>query len=226
MKILMVVALVVIVALFFYNERKRSGELEKVAEQAGFSFSQGQHAMPTWLAKADFYLFSQGSDQILNLMEGQRGGYQIAAMGYFYDAPEGAEGDRSTSVMDTDHQMENRGQTVIWLSKQGTPLVDFDLAPQDSPKRLVANHAGLKSFTFDGQDEFRRTFNLLGREMAGLRKVFSDEVILLLLSQYKDLYIEGRGDQWLCYRHDKRLEAEEVLSMVDECVVVLDKLQA
>lgn len=84
--VFVVVAIVIVVA-GIYLETKRRNALDRVSIDLGFDFRRGMHKVPADLDNAGFYLFTQGQPDILNLMTGRRGEYEVRLFGFSYDAP-------------------------------------------------------------------------------------------------------------------------------------------
>ncbi len=216
-----VAVLIVVVAL--YVEGRRRDALADVAAEIGFAFTGGQHPLPDTLDQAGFYLFTQGQPLILNRLDGERDGYRVSLFGFGYLAGMGDEASRALPTADVG-QIENRLQTIVWLQRPGSPLPDFDLSPTGQPIRPVGGRFGLLPVTFDGRDDFRKEYMLLGRDDAAMRRVFTSSAIDGLVAD-SGWFIEGRGDQWLVYRLFDRVPAEQIETFLDRAIRHIDQLQ-
>lgn len=214
---------VIVIAGFIYFERLRGDALQKVANNNGLKFTAGLQTMPQTVENSDFYLFVQGSRGIKNLLQGQIDGFEVMLFSYFYDAASGMEGTRHLSNAD-DVEIDTRGQAVVWLKNVQVKLPEFDLSPSDGNKRLVGGHTGFGSVTFDGQDVFRKTYHLMGRNQQTLAETFNNDNIQYLLNDATGITIESRGDNWLLYRTEKRLAPEESMSFIHEAVDIIKRL--
>lgn len=217
-----VLAGVVIVAIAVYSEVQRRQALGPVAERLGLSFSGGLQPLSPGLDSTGFYLFTQGPPEVLNLMRGRRGGYEVALFGYGYDAPQGEEGSREIPVGDAG-QIERRLQTVLWVQAAGRPLGDFDLSPTRESLRRVAQRFGLLPVFIDGRADFRDRYLLFGRDTEALRAVFTPAVLDALVTD-PGWFIEGRGSQWLLYRVKERVAPEAMGAFLDRGLGLIETL--
>lgn len=213
---------VLCVAAFLVFEGQRRHAVERVAESMGFSLTAGQHRLPEALDRAGFYLFTQGQPLILNRLDGARSGYQVSLFDFAYDAGKGEEGSRDFMPADVGQQ-ERRLQTVVWLHRPGQVLPDFDLSPTRHVLRRVGGALGLQPVAFDGREDFRDHYSLLGRDPAVLRQVFSPRVIEAVLAE-PGWFVEGRGDEWLIYRLSERVGPERLPAFVDQAIGLIERL--
>jgi hypothetical protein len=217
-----VVFAVLCIAAFLILEGQRRQSVERVADSMGFSFTGGQQRLPEVLDRVGFYLFTQGQPLILNRLDGTRSGYQVSLFDFAYDAGKGEEGRRDFMPADVGQQ-ERRLQTVVWLHRPGQVLPDFDLSPTRQVLRRVGGQFGLQEVTFDGRDDFRDRYHLLGRDPAALRQVFTPPVIDAFLAE-PGWFIEGRGDEWLVYRLSDRTSPERLPAFVDQAIGLIERL--
>jgi hypothetical protein len=213
---------VVIVAIAVYSEVQRRQALGPVAERLGLSFSGGLQPLSPGLDSTGFYLFTQGPPEVLNLMRGRRGGYEVALFGYGYDAPQGEEGSREIPVGDAG-QIERRLQTVLWVQAAGRPLPDFDLSPTRESLRRVAQRFGLLPVFIDGRADFRDRYLLFGRDTEAVRPVFTPAVLDALVAD-PGWFIEGRGNQCLLYRVKERVAPEAMGAFLDRGLGLIETL--
>lgn len=213
---------VIIVAIAVYSEAQRRQALGPVAKALGLGFSGGPQPLPAELESAGFYLFTQGPPEVLNLMRGRRGGYEVALFGYGYDAPQGEEGSREIPVGDAG-QIERRLQTVLWAKAAGQTLPDFDLSPTRESLRRVGQRFGLVPVSIDGRADFRERYLLSARDAAALRAVFTPAVLDALVAD-PGWFIEGRGNQWLFYRVKERVAPEAMAAFLDHGLGLIETL--
>jgi hypothetical protein len=204
----------VIVGSFLVFERQRRDALGQVAAELGFAFTGGQHRLPEPLDRAGFYLFTQGPPQILNRLDGERAGYRVSIFGFGYSAATGEEGSRELPVGDVG-KVENRLQTVVWLSRPVLP--DFDLSPTRHMLRRVGAMFSMQPFGFDGQPAFRDRWLLYVRDQSTGRRFFVPKV-LAALAEDPGWFVEGRGDQWLVYRLSHRVPPGEIDAYLDRAI--------
>lgn len=217
-----VVFAVLCVSVFLAVEGQRRQSVERVAESLGLGFTGGQHRLPAAIDQAGFYLFTQGQPLILNRLAGMRSGYQVSLFDFAYDAGKGEEGRRDFMPSDPGQQ-ERRLQTVVWLHRPGQALPDFDLSPTRQVRRRVGGQFGLQALTFDGRDDFRDRYHLLGREPVALRQVFTPRVLAACLAE-PGWFVEGRGDQWLVYRLSERVSPAQLPAFLDRAIGLIERL--
>lgn len=223
MKIVGILAIVAIVLLALFYEAKRRDQLARVAADLGLSFRRGQQFLPPELEEAGFYLFSQGSNQIFNRMDGSRNGVRLSVFGYGFDAAFGDEGQRELPNSDDDAGIERRLQTVVWLRSDRDRLPDFDLSPVPGPKRSAAARFGLQPVGFDGHPAFGGAYRLLAREPMTARRHFTPPV-LDYLADHPGFVLEGRGGQWLFYRPEERTAPERIGGLIGQAVELVGLL--
>jgi hypothetical protein len=213
---------VVIVTLFLVSESRRQESLARVASQLGFAFTPGQHRLPGPIDAAGFYLFTQGQPDILNRLDGERRGYRASVFGFGYDAGFGDEGSRELLTAD-DGRIDQRLQTVVWLHRPGQRLPDFDLSPTGGPMRRTGPRVGLGPVGIDGHADFRAHYVLAGRDAGAVRRLFTPAVLEAFVAD-RGWTIEGRGDQWLVYRLEHRVAAEQVPAYLDQAIALVERL--
>lgn len=213
-----------IVGLYLYNEKRRAARLETIASMLGMAFTAGQQLMPAELEQADFYLFTQGDRQIRNLLQGSLEGFNVAEFAYFYTAALGMAGRRDLPNSNDDGQIENRGQTVIWLSQSGRSLPEFDLCPRGGSIRAVTQQTGYQSVGFDGRNDFRAQYQLLGYDAAQLRQVFDNSMLDELLALPTPFTIESRGQHWLLYREAVLVQPQDIPAMLQQAIRLIRSL--
>jgi len=221
--ILLLIVAALIVGAFFYFEKNRSDALAKVANELGFQFKAGQQNLPSELDEIGFYLFSQGSRQITNLMQGRKGDYDIAVFGYFYDAGVGMEGQRELPISNDDGEIQRRGQSVAWIHSARHNLPDFDLTPVKGAIRRVAQEDNLQRITFDGNRAFDDKYVLTGRDAAAVRGLFNEEV-QRFLETHPEFTFESRGHDALLYRNQERVDPANIPDLLNLAEEFMDLL--
>jgi hypothetical protein len=215
---------VVIATIAVYSEARRRQSLSRVADTLGLAFGGGQQPLPAELDKAGFYLFTQGPPQVLNLMRGRRGAYEVALFGYGYDAPQGEEGSREIPVGDAG-QIERRLQTVLWVGAVNGTLPDFDLSPTRGSLRRVAQRFGMLPVSLDHSPDVRDRYVLFARDPTALRPVFTRGLLDALVAD-PGWFIEGRGNQWLLYRVKERVAPGAMGAFLERGIGLIDALLA
>ncbi len=223
MKLIALIVAALIVGAFFYFEKTRSDALARVANEIGFRFKAGQQTLPPALDKVGFYLFSQGSRQITNLMQGHKGDADIAVFGYFYDAGVGMEGQRELPNSNDDGEIQRRGQSVVWIHSESLRLPDFDLTPVRGAIRRVAQENHLQRVTFDGNRAFDEKYILTARDPAAIRALFNDDVQAFLVERPAFTF-ESRGNDILLYRDQERVAPARIPDLLNLAEAFVDRL--
>jgi hypothetical protein len=110
-------------------------------------------------------------------------------------------------------------QTVICFRSPELDLPAFCLRPKSVFHR-IATLFGYQDIGVDGHALFSKTYLLRGRDEAGVRKLFTDDV----LSYYErstSLFTEGNGNQLMFYRWAKRVDPDQIRFFVQEGFEVL-----
>jgi hypothetical protein len=202
------VALLIAIPDVLYH-LKRKGRMEamrRAAEEMGFTFSPKGDA-DALRGLSSGYLFSQGvSKKVTSLMRGVADGLEVLVFDYGYSV--GGE-----------ENLENPTQTVILFRSPELDLPAFCVRPKSVLHRL-ASLFGYQDIAVDGHPVFSKNYLLRGRDEAGVRRLFNDEV----LSYYErgsSLFTEGGGQQFVLYRWAKPLEPENLRFFVQEGFEVL-----
>lgn len=223
MKYLVILIIVCIIAAGLYFEKRRRDALAVTAKQLALSAPRGGQDLPQALDRAGFYLLTQGQARMLNAMHRQGDGHELTVFEYDYDAPFGAEGSREVPNGGSDGDIVQHGQTVAWVVSSTVTLPDFDLSPKGGPVRRPGRTATLRSVAIPGDPEFKARMSLAGSDPAALRHLF-DAPLRGFLTANPDITVEGRGNQWLFYALDHRVDAGELadyLARVDRFFALL-----
>ena len=222
-KILLILVVILIIVGALYFEKRRSSDMQAVANRLGLSFHPGQHRLPETLEGAGFDLFTQGPPNIKNRMQGERNGRSVSLFDFTYTATSSGEGQRELPPTDEHHGLESRSQSVIWL-RSDRALPDFDLAPSRTHRRNVASRFGFNRVTFDGRNDFNQEYVLLARDAEKMRTIFSDDVIRFLLANPGQV-IESRGRESLFYRFENLSTPKAIPAFLRETEELLGLLQ-
>ncbi|MGA3327080.1 MAG: hypothetical protein ABSF45_21660 [Terriglobia bacterium] len=157
---------------------------DAVASEMGFSFVVrkpnflGDLQLPVTLLPT-----GRMNPRAINFMEGTVSGMRAAIFDYLYDV-------RATRIEDTDTTMHN---TMVVFSSTQRRLPTFDLSRKHWLPSLV-KHVELEA------PEFSQHFALTGSDQEGLRRVFDQRVVDLLVSinAREKLQFSG-GGTWLVF---------------------------
>jgi hypothetical protein len=220
-----IVIVLVILALAYWWEQRRSDALQTVAQQMGLRFIAGAEPLPEALKNAGFYLFTQGTPRVNNRMEGRRNGYQLMVMDYTYDAEAGEnvyEADAHPAA--SDDVIETRNHTAVWLYDPAARYPTLDINPTGFYKRDVAARLGLSGVGIDHRPDLDKRYTIVAKDPVAARAVLTTEMLDKVLAVYP-LVIEVRQHGVLCYYHDARQRAGEVADLVTRCEGIADGLR-
>jgi hypothetical protein len=202
-------AIVVFIAALFYvgylRDKKRTEDLQRVAQELGFDFFPEYPELFAVLAR--FHLFSQGhGKQIKNVMRGEARGLTAEIFDYRYTTGGGK------------HSQIWR-QTVICFHLDGPPLPAFSLRPESVFDRIGA-WFGAQDINFEDYPTFSKMYLLQGPEEREIRGLFTDP-LLAFYEGRPGLNTEGGGSRLLFYRHNKQVAPTDLLSFLEEGFEVL-----
>jgi hypothetical protein len=206
---LIVGGVIALIALFLYigylAEKKRTEALKGVAEDLGFEFFPKDPGLLRELG--GFHLFSQGhGKRLTNLMRGEAGGLAVEIFDYRY-------------VTGGGKSSQTWNQTVICFRLNGPDLPDFSLRPENVFHRIGALF-GYQDINFEDYPVFSKSYLLRGPDEKAIRELFTDRVLAFYEGR-TGLSTEGGGNQLLFYRHNKRVDPQQVRSFLEEGFQVL-----
>jgi hypothetical protein len=179
------------------EERRRM--LQYVAGQMGWAFAA--EASPSMIPNIEsYYLFSQGhSKKIQNMLYGEVDGGRAAVFDYAYTVGHGKNSHRSN-------------QTVAYFQSASLSLPLFSLRPENVFHKLFGAF-GYQDIDFAQRPEFSKRYLLRGQDEAGLRRVFSDR-LLVFYETSQGLSTDGGGDQLFFYQENVRVSPENIQQFV------------
>jgi hypothetical protein len=197
-------------AAFFLSrqyEKRRTEKLRQVSMRIGLTFQpKGDKSLIEQLSH--FNLFSQGrSKKIKNMFSGQQRHTQVAIFGYKYTTGSG----KHTRT----HQ-----QTVMYCQASQLNLPGFALRPENIFHK-VGKVFGYKDIDFTSHPTFSKKYLLRGDDEDSVRRVFEGHVLSYFENQ-PGVCAEGRGDQLIVYRPEKRVKPEEIHTFIEDGFRVLE----
>jgi hypothetical protein len=203
--LLVVIGVIVLVtALGYYNylaEKKRTAQFQSVAAALGFRFS-AQGSTELEKALSGFHLFSQGHGKKLwNLLRNTTENLEVAIFDYRFTVGGGK------------HQHTSK-QSVIAFRFAGPKLPKFFLRPEGFWDK-IGSWMGFQDIDFDDHPLFSSRYLLRGDDEKAVRQLFTTP-ILDYYTNNTGLTTEGCGQILLFYRHEKRIEPQEVRSFMEE----------
>jgi hypothetical protein len=188
-------------------ERKRREAMQGACELMGFRYTAQpskdfHHRFPP------FSLMSQGgSRKSLYLMEGKIGPWEVQVFDFQY-------------VVSTGKSSHTVSQTVVVLPAGGEGLPEFSLCPENLFHR-IGKWFGYQDIDIEDHEAFSRAYLLRGTHPEPIRQVFTTELLNLLASQ-PHWTIECKGDQFIAYKSQKRVEPEKLPEFVADVLRIRD----
>jgi hypothetical protein len=203
-----VILIAIPIALNLWHERKRRrwSAMSRAAEELGFAFL----AWDDGVVLSDLsssYLFSQvRSKTIENVMRRVSDDLEVKIFDFGYTA-RGEE------------EWKHAVQTVICFRSRQLDVPAFCVRPKNLLDR-IATLFGHQDIAVDGHALFSKTYLLRGRDEAGVRKLFTGDV-LTYYERSTCLFTEGVGNQLMFYRWGKRVDPDQIRFFVQEGFEVL-----
>jgi hypothetical protein len=186
-----------IIALGFYQEKKRREALEQVAVRLGMQFSsQSVEGIPSRLHQSGFDLFQRGRGRRYYNWMSKRliDGTEIALFDYQYTSGSGKN--RSTYRM-----------SVFSAYQEDLHLPSFRLHPENAFFHGIAKAFGMKDINFESHPKFSRSYLLRGQDEDQIRMRFHPGV-LSFLEDYLNYVVEGSGAHFILWRSNQRVQPE------------------
>jgi hypothetical protein len=201
------IAVVAIILLQYYQEQKRTQEMQVAAERMGFSFQpEGEPGLPDGLGR--FHLFSQGrSRKIRNMMRREIDDITVTLFDYRYTTGSGKHS-------------HTHNQTVLLLETERLRLPFFSLRPEGLLHKLAGSF-GYQDIDFEGHLAFSDTYLLQGDDKVRVRAIFGDEA-LGYYAGHEKLCTEGEGRHLAVYQADRRVQPGQMDYFVNQGLEVLD----
>lgn len=207
---LLAVGVGVAVLAQLYNrrrERLRSEALKGVADELGFEFHpDGDAVLTDWLAR--FHLFSRGrSRRLWNVLRGRTRDLDAAVFDYRYTVGSG----KNARTYRT---------SVVCFRTGGLDLPQFALRPEGFWNRVGASLFGQQDIDFDTHPAFSKAFLLRGPSEPAIRELFAEPVLTYFEGQ-PGVSVEAAGNTLVFYRHDRRVEPDDVRAFLTDGFAVL-----
>ncbi len=191
-----IIGLVLLGAVYAgWREKKRTRELEAVAQEQGFAFSAG-HDAPLMDELLTFQLFSQGhGKKIMNVLTGQVEDTDFVIFDYRYTTGSGKH--RTT-----------HNQTVLLIRRPGWDLPRFYLRPESLFSK-IGKVFGYDDINFDTHAEFSRRYNLSSPCRLAVQQLFSDTLLSFYEAQ-SGLCTEADAVRLILYRPGTRIAPADI----------------
>jgi len=200
-----IVVVAIVIWISVLRAKKRSGEVEAVAQTMGMSFDGDKWSDPVLSQDLTTQLFRKGSSRrFVNIMTGTSEGMPARLFDFAF--VEGS-GTQSRTV----------NQTVAAYVDPAASLPEFAITPGSLLKNLDGL-LGPKKIVFDAHPEFSRRYRLTGSDEAAVRALFGPDVIAYFesLDPAGNWTIEGTGSTVLIYRAGKRVAPAELAKFRDD----------
>lgn len=214
--ILFLALVVGMLALAFYQDKKRREALERVAAQLGMRFSaQLPEEIRSRLLQAGFGLFEQGDGRRFYNSMSKRliDGTEITVFDYHeYTTRRGSGKSSSTyrqSVFYTRWGSGKSCQSVFYAYHEDLHLPRFRLHPENAFFHGIAKAFGMQDINFESHPKFSRSYLLRGQDEAQVRLRFHPGV-LSFLEQYPNYCAEGAGAHLILWQNDRQVNPEEI----------------
>ena len=191
----------VILALTFYYQKKRSQDLEHVAQELGLQFQAEEEKAPLPDRTFDTLPLFRRSRRRTHFLCGRR------ALGEMFlaDVRVGSGKNSYTQTVACFHLAERR-------------LPAFELSPE-SWAHKIAQAFGYKDIDFESSPEFSKNYLLRGEDEDAVRGLFGADLRNFFTGE-KGWTVEGAGD-WLCaYRHIRTVSPKDIRSFLEQAEAV------
>ncbi len=191
----------------YQAEKQRREQLGAVASRLGFEF--WPESQPQLVERlAHFRLFSQGhSRKAWNVMNGRTGNVEVQLFDYKYVTGGGK----------SSHTWR---QMVILFESGHLQLPAFSLRPQGFWDK-IAGAFGQQDIDLAASPDFSAAYVLQGQDEDQVRAIFP-EPIVAYCTRHPGLYVEGKGEQLIYCRKNRRVELAEIQDFFQEGLDVLD----
>lgn len=208
--VMLAVVVVAVVAVGWYVQRRRNGQLRAIAGQLGYAYTE-REARDVEPMSA-FPLFSQGSQrQFTNLLRTETDGVAVTYFDYSYTILGSTSGKhRNTKVV---------AQSVVLFESQRLALPAFTLRPEGLSQKLRGK-LGEQDIDFPKHRDFSSAYMLKGADEAQVRALFDGEKLTFFAGR-RGLFVEGEGNRLFIYREHKLVPPKGVQAFVEEGRAVL-----
>lgn len=187
----------VIVTASILYAKKRTRELNAVAQQIGFRFLANHWSGPSLSPQHKTSLLQRTRGKFSNVMTGESGGLQISLFDYTY--PMG-----KSSVT----------QTLATFS-QNLQLPPFALRPENVLDR-IGDAVFHNDIDFDSNPEFSKRYLLRSPDEANTRRLFTPSLLTYLEQFQTKWYIEGTGSTLIVFRGGRPVSPFDMPAFLEE----------
>lgn len=182
----------------FISERKRREGLEKVSLEMGFLYTpKAVFELP------DLELFNKGSTKKKNLLTATQSGITWSIFDFQFSAGQSVQ-----------------AQTVVMAQLDGE-LPEFTLSRKHFYHK-VGKIVGFKEIVVDGYPEFSQKYYLKGKDESAIRKLFSSNVILTLMSQQLKEHVEAKNNFIIMYKPNIQINPEDIYKFFQKAVTIIN----
>lgn len=207
--VVMIGVVVVVVVSVRRRERKRTRQLQGVASQLGWSFTE-QTTLDFIPGFDRFALFNQGHTRyIKNLMYGGASGIKTGVFDYIYVTGYGKD-------------RRSYAQSVVYLEPGNLRIPYFSLRPEGFFHKIISAF-GYQDIDFGQRPNFSGQYILRGTDEQAIRNTFNDG-LLSFFENYARTCTDGGGNQLFVYRSGERLEPHRIQSYVGFALSLLKLL--
>jgi hypothetical protein len=188
------------ISRLFENQKGRTQKMKGVAAEMSMAFTElndtGLHQQ-----LSEFKLFKKGLHRkIRNLMMESLIDSECMIFDYEY-------------VISSGHARRCFKQTVFFINSKSLSLPQFYQKPETIFTKLLAL-AGMQDINFENFPDYSGKNYLKGEYEEVIRYYFSKDV-LELLTNHKDLYVEGMNYYLILYQHDKLCTPSQIKAFKD-----------
>ena len=202
------ITIIVVVAITFFfiglfvyafiSERKRREGLEKTSLEMGFTYTP-----KAVLELPDLELFDKRSTKKKNLLTATQSGITWSIFDFQFSAG------RSVQT-----------QTVVMAQLDGE-LPEFTLSRKHFYHK-AGKIVGFKEIVVDSYPEFSQKYYLKGKDEPAIRKLFSSNVILTIMSQPLEEHVEARGNFIIMYKPNIQINPENMYKFFQKAVTIIN----
>jgi hypothetical protein len=194
------------------REKKRTAQLQQIAEQLGFEFfPKGDAAFLANLQAIGFSVFNRSRQKLVNLMRGKSQRIEVAICDYSYVVQSG------------EHSNVSR-QTVIYFQSAALALPQFMLSPKTFFHKIGSLFTS-KNIEFENHPLFDKNYVLRGHDADAIRQLFTEDV-LLFFDQNPGWQSEGLDQNLVLHKPGKRLPSAEISGLLETGLQVLSLLHS
>lgn len=199
---LVFVAIAAVFGIFIYFDRKRTAALEAKVRLLGLTFRRKATPEDRQLIAGSNLTTLGRSRNIRNVIElPESDGTRMTLFDFSY-------------VIGSGKRNRTFQQTVTRVQSSKLNLPAFDLRPE-SVLHKIATSLGMKDIDIEGWPSFSRMYLLRGQDEAGIRRMFTRE-LLQHCEAHRGLWMSGAGDQLWFHRENRRVKPDELEAFLND----------